>query len=289
MKKICVISGKGGTGKTTLTAAFALLAGKTLICDCDVDTPNLHLILNPDIKHSEPFYGKMIPVYSQESCTACNICLELCRFGAITEEQGNYKFNLMDCEGCGVCATFCPAQAITMQPDLTAQWHISLTRAGIMVHARLGIAQEGSGKLITILKKAAEALAEKTDMPLLLIDAPAGMGCSVIAALTNCDMAVAVTEPTCSGIHDLMRISELCRHFHIETKIIINKFDINLNKSREIEAFSRTNGIEVLGKPPYDPIFSQALHQGKSIMEMPAETITGLIKAIWEKIHQGDD
>ena len=281
MKQICIISGKGGTGKTSITASLAFLIQRKVICDCDVDAADLHLILKPNVLRQEDFYGLPLPVINHDLCIECNECRRVCQFNAIDE-----KFNIdeLSCERCAVCAYFCPQKAITMEKKVSGQWFISRTRRGTMVHARLGTAQENSGLLVNIVRKQATILAENRKLKYILIDGPPGIGCPVISSLTGVDMALIVTEPTLSGLHDLKRVVDLCFKIKVKPAVCINKFDINEDVSCEIEKYCKTNEIPLPGKIPFDPVFVEAMLSGKAVVEkFPDSRISMEIKKIWKE------
>jgi len=281
MKQVLVISGKGGTGKTTLVAGFASLAGNAVIADCDVDVPDLHIILQPRIQEEIPFYALKAPVKDESRCVECGRCREVCRFNAIDED-----FNIIDlrCEGCGACAFICPVNAIEMTDREAGRIYISRTRFGPFVHAQLKIGEEASGKLVTEVKRKAKELAEKENKELILIDGSPGIGCPVIASLSGVDLALIVTEPTVSGIHDLERILDVTEHFKIKTSVCINKFDINEEKTNEIENFCNENGIPLLGKIPYDSSITRAMIELKTVIEFSSPKTSEQVKKIWSKI-----
>jgi MinD superfamily P-loop ATPase len=282
MKQLTVISGKGGTGKTTLTAAFAHLADDPVIADCDVDAADLHLLLTPQIIKQEPFYGNRLASIDIERCSQCGLCEESCRFGAIRSFQVDHT----SCEGCGVCAYVCPEKAVSMKERLSGQWFISDTKEGPMVHARLGIAAENSGKLVSLVRQAAKDLAEKEKRNIIIIDGPPGIGCPVIASIGGVDLLLAVTEPTLSGMHDLKRILEVAEHFGIKAYVCINKFDINTGNTQLIADYCREKGYEVIGKIPYDPAVTKAMINGLSVVEYPCNGVTFEIKRMWECIER---
>ncbi len=291
MKQLTVISGKGGTGKTVITASFAALAEKKVMADCDVDAADLHLLLHPRTRETHEFKGGKKALLNQELCTDCGKCTEVCRFDAISEnrrpdpEEGvRTRIDTVSCEGCGVCALICPAQAIRMQESLSGEWYISETKYGPMVHARLGIAEENSGKLVTVVRQNARLIAEKKDLDLVIVDGPPGIGCPVIASITGVDLVMAVTEPTISAISDLERVLSLARHFKIEPVVLINKFDINLENTRNIAKFCEREDIEMVGQVPFDNTFTQAMIEGKTIVEFANSDLGEEIKSIWEKI-----
>lgn len=282
MREIVIISGKGGTGKTSLTASFAALAEHPVMVDCDVDAADLHLVLKPDVQETQSFSGGKV-ARIQSDCLNCGYCQSLCRFGAI---QAGPVINASACEGCGVCAHFCPHQAIAMEEALNGQWFRSETRLGPMFHARLGIAEENSGKLVTLIRKEARTFAQDHQQELLLVDGPPGIGCPVIASLTGATRVVIVTEPTVSGIHDMMRVVELARHFQLPASIVVNKADLNLAKVGEITAFVQKEGLELLGNIPYDPAITQAQLVGKSVVEVSDGQASQSIRSIWKRLEE---
>jgi MinD superfamily P-loop ATPase len=291
MKQITVISGKGGTGKTVLTAAFAALAESKVMADCDVDASDLHLLLHPRIKETHHFKGGMKAVLDHDKCTNCGECLRVCRFDAISEEsQQNHGYSkvVIDsvaCEGCRVCALVCPAEAIRMQENVAGQWYLSDTRYGPMVHARLGIAQENSGKLVTTVRRNARDIAQREKLDLVIVDGPPGIGCPVIASITGVDLVVIVTEPTLSAISDLRRVLDLTRHFKISPTVLINKHDLSAENTKEIESFCQAEGIQVVGRLPFDNLFTQAMVEGKTVVEHSNSNLVREIGNIWERIQ----
>lgn len=282
MKQLTIISGKGGTGKTTVTAAFAHLADNAVIADCDVDAADLHLILTPDIIRQEPFYGGQLPSIDYERCTQCGVCEQLCRFGAIQSAN----VDPVSCEGCGVCAYICPEQAILMKERLSGSWFLSETRQGPMVHARLGIAAENSGKLVSIVRQQAKELAEKEKKNIVIIDGPPGIGCPVIASIGGVDLVLIVTEPTLSGIHDLKRILEVANHFNIPAMVCVNKCDINAENTRAIEAYCEEKGIAIAGSIPYAPEVTRAMLNRLSVVEYPCAEVTDEVERVWRKVKE---
>ena len=280
MRQLTVISGKGGTGKTTLTAAFASLVDGKVLADCDVDAADLHLILNPTVTRREPFSGGRSPVVDAEKCTKCGICTEVCRFDAI--EDG--EVDLIACDHCGLCVHACPENAITMEEDINGEWFVSETDYGPMVHARLGMGEENSGKLVTAVRKQSSEIAKERNLDLVIIDGPPGIGCPVIASVAGVDLVLVVVEPTLSGIHDMERILGLASHFKIPALACINKYDINLDNTRKIREYCERNGVEVLGMIPFDSKVIDALVQRKSIVEYPCGAVTKAVTEIWEEV-----
>ena len=282
MKEMIVISGKGGTGKTSVMAAFASLANGKVLCDADVDAADLHLIMAPDVQERQTFQSGNTAVINKDKCTECGLCKELCRWDAIS---GEFQVDSIACEGCGVCVYFCPEEAIDFPMDTCGEWFVSDTRFGPMVHARLGIAEENSGKLVTLVRKEAQKLAEAKNLDLILTDGPPGVGCPVIASIGGADAVLIVTEPTVSGVHDMERVVQLAEHFRVPAMVCINKFDINIEMSMEIERFSQNKGLTFLGRIPFDPIFTKAMVQGQTIYEYNSDSNAGrAVGQIWEKI-----
>ena len=292
MKEIVIISGKGGTGKTSLTASFALLAENAVLADCDVDAADLHLILTPAVKETHEFWSGHEAFIRQGLCIAQGACLDLCRFDAIKETKtprGSYTYHIdpISCEGCGVCAHFCPKNAIELRERLCGEWMISETRAGMMVHAKLGIAAENSGRLVSTVRQEAKRLAKETKCETILIDGPPGIGCPVIASITGASEVVIITEPTLSGAHDLERVLKLAKHFSIPSFVCVNKWDICPEMTTQIEKQAVSSGSTVLGRICYDNAVTQAQKEAKAVVEIDAPSAED-IKKIWNKLlhHQ---
>jgi MinD superfamily P-loop ATPase len=282
MKELVVLSGKGGTGKTSLTASFATLANNCMLCDADVDAADLHLLMQPDIKKRTDFKGGGIAVINQDKCTECGTCIDMCRWSAISSD---FVVDDIQCEGCGVCVDFCPEQAIDFPIQTCGQWFISETRFGPMVHARLGIAEENSGKLVTLVRQQAKQLAEKKGIDLIITDGPPGVGCPVIASVGGATSVVIIAEPTVSGIHDMARAMELCKHFKVPVLVCINKFDLNPDNTAMIEKMAKENEVPVVGRIPFDPTFTKAMVQGKTLLEFdPDGSASEYIKKVWTTI-----
>ncbi len=282
MKELVIISGKGGTGKTSLTAAFAALAENMVLCDADVDAADLHLLMKPDFRERTDFQGGGIAEIDPEKCIQCGLCLDLCRFGAISQD---YVVDPIDCEGCGVCVDFCPEEAIAFPIQTCGEWYISGTRYGPMVHARLGIAEENSGKLVSLVRQESARLAEEQHKDLIITDGPPGVGCPVIASIGGAAGVLIVTEPTVSGLHDMERVADLAAHFKVPAMACINKSDLNPEQSERIEQLAADKGIEILGRIPFDPVFIKSMVQGQNVIEYsPDSEIAGAIRRMWERI-----
>ncbi|MGB7056002.1 MAG: ATP-binding protein [bacterium] len=281
MKQITVISGKGGTGKTILTASFAALAKKACFVDCDVDAADLHLLLNPEVKEKHAFRSGLTAKIDKERCAGCGECIEVCRFNAVNED---FDVDPVSCEGCKICSIVCPNDVITMEENLSGEWYISNTKYGPFVHAKLGIAEENSGKLVMKIRQAAQEIAERKKLDDIIIDGPPGIGCPVIASLSGVDLALIVTEPTMSGIHDLERIADVSSHFSIPAKVVINKYDINLENSKAIEKICKKRNVEVLAHLPFSEEVVQSMVQGVPVVEYCSGQITEKIVNLWQAI-----
>ena len=288
MREIVVISGKGGTGKTSLTASFAMMgATDVVLADCDVDAADMHLLMQPDLESSEDFYSGQIAYIEQANCISCGICQEVCRFDAISVIEGQYIVAPLDCEGCGYCARVCPTETIINEDLLVGKLFVSNIKTGSkMVHAHLGIGADNSGKLVAKVKDEAKALALKFEKDYVLVDGSPGVGCPVISSLSGASFAVLVTEPSISGIHDLKRVYELVKKFNIKAGCIINKADVNIEKQAEIKQFLADEGIEHLADLPYDEDFTKAMTLGQTIVEYDNENLTTLLEQAWEKIKE---
>lgn len=282
MKEFTVISGKGGTGKTTITAAFASLARNTVLADCDVDAADLHLILDPEVRERFDFYGMKLAVKDESRCINCGRCLEHCRFGAIDQD---YNIIPEACEGCAVCRLVCPEDAIEMKDRISGEVYVSATRAGPMVHAQLFAAEEASGKLVSMVRSFARKIAEKEGRELVIIDGPPGIGCPVIASISGASMALIVTEPTLSGIHDLERVLGVTDHFGVPTAVVINKYDINEENAERIAEFCSDAGIPLAGRLPYHESATAAMIESKTLVEYGKGPLYEGITHIWEQVE----
>jgi MinD superfamily P-loop ATPase len=280
MKEVVVLSGKGGTGKTTIVGSFAALAKSKLLVDCDVDAATLHLLLQPLIREKHEFWNGQAAFVDEEKCTQCGLCQEQCRFAAIK----GFNVNAISCEGCGFCSLICPAEAITMKENMAGHWFISDTRYGSLVHARLGIAQENSGKLVALVRQQARRMAGKEGADYIISDGPPGIGCPVISSLSGANLALLVTEPTLSGIHDLERVLGVCHHFSVPALVCINKYDINEDNTRHIEKFCLGQGVEVATRIPFDNAVTKAMVAGLPVVEYSRNGVSHQIEALWELV-----
>ena len=291
MKELVVISGKGGTGKTSIVASFAALAKSAVLADCDVDAADLHLVLRPTTVKGDAFSGGSRARIKSGHCIACGKCEEICRYDAIYYDgPGNgripktFRIDPIACEGCGVCAYFCAEDAIEFGPVENGRWFISDTRFGPMVHARLGVAEENSGKLVTLVRNEAKKIATERNRQLVLIDGSPGIGCPVIASLTGADLALIVTEPTLSGLHDMRRVAELGAHFQIETLVCINKWDLNEEITSQIEEDARQRGLKIVGRIRYDRTVTDAQIAAKSVVETGQNGAADDIRQLWNEV-----
>jgi len=285
LQELVIISGKGGTGKTSVAASFAVLAaGRAVIADCDVDAADLHLVLAPRIIESTDFKSGHEAVILREKCTGCGLCAELCRFGAVKLLPDNrYRVDPVACEGCGVCVRFCPAGAIAFPERLCGEWLVSETRCGPMVHACLGVAAENSGKLVSLVRREALRIAGEKGLPLIVTDGPPGIGCPVIASVTGASQVLVVTEPTVSGEHDLARVLSLTRHFGVPVAVCVNKWDINPDMTERIERKAEASGARVVGRIRYDRRVTAAQIQAKAVVETDAPSAAD-IRNVWANL-----
>jgi len=283
MKKLTVISGKGGTGKTTIVSNLAVLADNLVLADCDVDAPNMHLLLKPVVKKESVFKSAKLAVKDEDKCIECGICRDVCRFGAVTPE---FKINPIKCDGCAVCEVMCPEGAIRMEVQDTGRIYVSETKFGPMVHARLKAGGENSGKLVSEVRDLSDELAAEQGKELILIDGSPGIGCPVVASLKGVKYTLIVTEPTLSGLSDLKRILELTKLFRITTFVMINKYDLNEEISSDIEEYCAENHIEVVGRVSFSPLINQTLREGQLLLEtIPDSEPAFQIKEVWDKLE----
>jgi MinD superfamily P-loop ATPase len=291
LKEIVIISGKGGTGKTSIVASFAAIAENAVLADCDVDAADLHLILQPNVRQSLDFSGGKRASIITDKCIGCGKCEEVCNFDAVTFNgpanevtEKTYFIDPVSCEGCKVCVEFCPADAIRFEDCINGQWFISDTRFGPMVHARLGIAEENSGKLVTLIRKEAKRIAEEQNKDLIIVDGSPGIGCPVIASITGADLVLIVTEPTLSGQHDLVRVADLSAGFGIATLVCINKSDINSQIAARIDEDGHNRGLKLAGKIHYDEAFTKAQIMKSAVVEYTDGVVSQEIRALWHNV-----
>ncbi|MFW5991774.1 MAG: ATP-binding protein [Halanaerobiaceae bacterium] len=285
MKKITIISGKGGTGKTTVVSNFAALAEDIVIADCDVDAPNMHLLLKPSILEEKVFNAGKMAVKDKEKCTFCGTCYQVCRFDAITED--NYQLKPVKCDGCNVCVVMCPTGALKLVEEETGHIYLSESEYGPMIHARLKAGGDNSGKLVSEVREEADRAAEENNKGLILIDGSPGIGCPVIASLNGVDLALVVTEPTRSGLSDLKRVLGVTAHFNIETMVVVNKYDLNKNLTTEIEELCRRENIPVPGRIAFDSVVNEALRRGELLVNYREKSKPAVqIRNIWKEIEE---
>ncbi len=280
MKELVIISGKGGTGKTSITASFAALAQNAVLADCDVDAADLHLVLNPTIQRRETFTSGHAAEIRTADCTQCGLCETICRFDAIKD----FKVDPLGCEGCGVCVEFCPTKAIDFPEQDCGEWFASTTRCGQMVHARMNPGAENSGKLVSLVRREARKIAEQQNCEYLLVDGPPGIGCPVIASITGADAVLVVTEPTLSGEHDLRRVMELTNYFKIPAMVCINKWDINPVMTERIETLAQKMGAKPVGRIPYDAAVTAAQINARSLVEDSDGRAAKAMRKTWSNV-----
>ncbi len=283
IKEVLILSGKGGTGKTSLVGSFAHLAEDKILVDCDVDAADLHLLLSPQVIEKFDFISGVKARVVSEHCSSCGLCEEVCQFEAV-HMADTAEISMLNCEGCGVCAYFCPEKAILLDDNHCGSWYIAKTPYGLLVHAQLFAGEENSGKLVSHIKKKARELAESNDTGLILIDGSPGVGCPVIASLSNVDMVVLVTEPSLTGKHDLERILDLAHHFQVPAMVCINKWDIHPEMSDAIEAGCRERDVPILGKIPFDPIVVECQVQGIPVTKSETSPAAFAIRNVWKNL-----
>ena len=282
MKELVVLSGKGGTGKTSIVGSLAALAERKILADCDVDAADLHLLLSPEVKQETKFWSGQVANIDSDTCTRCGLCQDLCRFDAISD----CVVDPVSCEGCGFCYHVCPVGAITMEKSLSGQWFVSETRYGPLVHARLGIAQENSGKLVAQVRQRARQIAEEQDLDYIISDGPPGIGCPVISSLSVANLALLVTEPTLSGKHDLERVIGVCGHFGVPAVVCINKYDINEENAVQIKRYCKGHGIRVAGRIPFDNVVTEALVHGVPLVAYAKGIVSREIESLWDGVSR---
>ena len=282
MKELVILSGKGGTGKTSIVGSFAAIARRKMLVDCDVDAADLNLLLSPSIQEENEFWIGQVAFIDRQKCNECGLCQELCRFDAIRE----FSVDPVACEGCGFCFHICPVEAITMKDCMAGHWFISNSNYGPLVHARLGIAQDNSGKLVALVRKQAREIAGKEGFDYIISDGPPGIGCPVISSLSGADMALLVTEPTLSGIHDLERVLGVCQHFGIPARVCINKYDLNMDNTRQIENYCLNQGVQVAARIPLDNIVTEAMVRGLPVVEYSQGKVSQQIESLWQTLSE---
>jgi MinD superfamily P-loop ATPase len=283
MKEIVIISGKGGTGKTVIAGAFAALAKDKVLADCDVDAADLYLLLDPKIKESHAFKSGFTAFTHKKYCEGCGACSMICRFEAVKKD---FSIDPISCEGCAFCSLICPKNAIEMRLNTSGEWFISQTRFGPLVHAKLGIAEENSGKLVSLVRKKAKEIAKDKSYKWVVIDGSPGIGCPVIASIAGVDCAVVVIEPTLSGLHDAERVIDVTRHFNIPVKVIINKYDLNCDITEKIECWSKDRNIQVLGKVVFSKAVVKSVVEGKTIIEYSNNKVAKTLSDIWKLLER---
>ena len=282
MKELVILSGKGGTGKTSIVGSFAAIARRKMLVDCDVDAADLNLLLSPSIQEENEFWSGQVAFIDRQKCNECGLCQELCRFDAIRE----FSVDPVACEGCGFCFHICPVEAITMKDCMAGHWFISNSNYGPLVHARLGIAQDNSGKLVALVRKQAREIAGKEGFDYIISDGPPGIGCPVISSLSGADMALLVTEPTLSGIHDLERVLGVCQHFGIPARVCINKYDLNMDNTRQIENYCLNQGVQVAARIRLDNIVTEAMVRGLPVVEYSQGKVSQQIESLWQTLSE---
>jgi len=291
LKELVVVSGKGGTGKTSMVASFAALSRNKVVADCDVDAADLHLIFQPRIVRTETFMAGKRATIDPSLCSGCGQCQELCRFDAIKNGRPSsgsstphFEIDGISCEGCGVCAHFCPEDAIRLEDVVGGEWYVSETRHGPLVHARLGLARENSGKLVNLVRNGARRVATERGVDLIIIDGAPGIGCPVISSVAGADLVLAVAEPTLSGLHDLERVAQLTSHFGVATLVTVNKSDLNPDMTSRIESFAKRHGLRLPGNVRYDSAVTRAQVEGKSVVENGEKGAAEDIRALWKNL-----
>jgi len=306
VRELVVASGKGGTGKTSLVGSFAVLASRAVLADCDVDAADLHLLLSPAVRRREEFRGGRVAAIDAGRCTRCGECEGLCRFGAIIRSDGGdgrggggdgrgqaddspgpalFRVDSVACEGCGVCVDRCPEKAIDFPERVSGEWFVSETRCGPMVHARLGIAAENSGKLVSVVRSEARRIAAEEGRDTVIVDGPPGIGCPVIASVTGATAVLAVTEPSVSGEHDLGRLLELCRHFEVPVAICVNRWDVNPEAGTRIETMAREQGAVLAGRIPFDRTVTEAQLAARTVVELGGPAADA-IRSVWQRWNE---
>lgn len=284
--EIAVISGKGGTGKSSLSAAFATLDGKVVLVDCDVDAANLYLLFHPTHDEVVEFVGSSKAVIDYNLCTHCGLCINYCRFDAISYVDGEVRITEEFCDGCHLCARICPENAITMVKNNKSRMYSGIFRNGKMIYGRLAPGEENSGKLVNLLREKAKKVADENAMETILLDGPPGIGCPVISTITGVHRVVIVIEPTLSGLHDLERVLDIAEKFELKPWVVINKYDINQEIRAAIKAYCNDRNVAIAGEIPFDQRVVESMVDCKSITEWaPNSIVSHEIRKIWNIIH----
>ncbi|MFH1287440.1 MAG: ATP-binding protein [bacterium] len=283
MKQIVIISGKGGTGKTVITAGFAALAKNKVMADCDVDAADLHLLLHPRVRERHEFKSGKVAGINKEICKQCNKCIDICRFSAISKD---FMVDTLSCEGCAFCSNVCPVEAISMEEKISGEWFISDTKYGPFVHAKLDVAEGNSGKLVSLIRQKAKEIAQNKGSDWVIIDGSPGIGCPVIASLSGIDCARVVTEPTLSGLHDADRVIGVAKYFGVPVKLVVNKYDLNIDMTKKIEEYCEKNDIQVAGKVGFDESVVKSIVEGRTILEFPDGKAGREITEIWARLEK---
>jgi len=296
VRELVVVSGKGGTGKTSLVASIAALWRSKVVCDCDVDAADLYLVLAPEVREKHGFSGGSTARLDPAACTGCGRCLDLCRFDAIIADAdtgGPPRIDEFACEGCGLCYEICPDGAISLVPSENGHWYVSDTRHGPLVHARLGPAEENSGKLVTLVRREARRVAKEHNLDVVLVDGSPGIGCPVIASMTGANQLLVVTEPSASGVHDLARVLDLALRLSVPAAVVVNRWDVHPEGADEILRMCNSRGVELLERIPYDPDVTRAQVAGVPVVEYGggagARAMRNVARAAWDLLETGHD
>lgn len=283
--EVAIISGKGGTGKSSISAAFATLSEQVLLADCDVDAANLYIIFNPTHSEEQVYIAGQTAVINYDKCTHCGLCMDYCRFDAISNNNGRIEISETSCDGCQLCSRVCPHSAIIMVDNDKSRMYSGDFRNGKMVYGRLAPGEENSGKLVNMVREKAKQVATENNLKNIVIDGPPGIGCAVISSITGVDHVLIVTEPTISGLHDLKRTLEMVSKFNLKPWVLVNKFDLNADMTQEIEMYCTQNNVSIAGRLPFDSVVVDAMVNCKSIIEWaPDSEFSNILKSIWNKI-----
>jgi len=284
--EVAVISGKGGTGKSSVVASLASISKNILLADCDVDAANQYLLFQPNHSEEEVFVSGQKAEINYDVCTQCGKCINYCEFGAISEVNGRVEISEISCDGCRLCERICPVNAISMLDNDKSRLYSGTFRYGHMVYGRLAPGEENSGRLVSLVREKAKEIAKENNYEVILYDGPPGIGCPVISTITGIDKVIIVTEPTLSGKHDLERALETVFHFRIYAMVVINKYDLNAEMTEEIKQYCATMNVPVVALLPYEPVVTEAMVNGKSYVEYAPESIVSKNTLnIWKNIQ----